>query len=62
MSLEDVRKSHRQFCKERNWGQFHQPRNVLLALVAEVGELSEIFQWKGEVIFVCKKQFNLIYN
>ena len=29
--------------------QFHQPRNLLLALVGEVGELSEIFQWKGEV-------------
>ena len=30
------------FCKERNWDQFHSPRNVLLALVGEVGELAEI--------------------
>lgn len=29
--------------------QFHSPRNLLLALVGEVGELSECFQWKGEV-------------
>lgn len=29
--------------------QYHTPRNLLLALVGEVGELSEIFQWKGEV-------------
>lgn len=30
------------FCKERNWQQYHTPRNLLLALVGEVGELSEI--------------------
>lgn len=28
--------------------QFHTPRNLLLALVGEVGEVSEIFQWRGE--------------
>lgn len=37
------------FASERNWEQFHTPRNLLLALVGEVGELSEIFQWRGEV-------------
>src|SRR4051812_42615810 len=36
------------FAKERNWLQFHTPRNLLLALVGEVGELSEIFQWKSD--------------
>mmetsp|Transcript_16496 Transcript_16496/g.24843 ORF Transcript_16496/g.24843 Transcript_16496/m.24843 type:complete len:173 (+) Transcript_16496:85-603(+) len=39
----------REFAEERDWNQFHLPRNLLLALVGEVGELSEIFQWKGEV-------------
>uniref|UniRef100_A0A7N0V0G1 Uncharacterized protein n=1 Tax=Kalanchoe fedtschenkoi TaxID=63787 RepID=A0A7N0V0G1_KALFE len=38
-----------EFAKERDWDKFHSPRNLLLALVGEVGELSEIFQWKGEV-------------
>lgn len=28
--------------------QFHTPRNLLLALTGEVGELCELFQWKGE--------------
>lgn len=28
--------------------QFHTPRNLLLALVGEVGEVSELFQWRGE--------------
>ncbi|KAK2156397.1 hypothetical protein LSH36_214g02023 [Paralvinella palmiformis] len=48
-TLEEMRKILSVFISERNWDQFHEPRNVLLALVGEVGELSEIFQWKGEV-------------
>ncbi|KAI8015830.1 dCTP pyrophosphatase 1 [Camellia lanceoleosa] len=49
VSLEFLKKKMADFAKERNWEQFHSPRNLLLALVGEVGELSEIFQWKGEV-------------
>ena len=33
------------FSDERNWDQFHTPRNLILALTGEVGELAEIFQW-----------------
>ena len=29
--------------------RFHTPRNILLALCGEMGELAECFQWKGEV-------------
>ncbi|KNA16560.1 hypothetical protein SOVF_088070 [Spinacia oleracea] len=49
VSLEDLKLKMAEFAKERDWDQFHSPRNLLLALVGEVGELSEIFQWKGEV-------------
>ncbi|MEI2778579.1 MAG: nucleotide pyrophosphohydrolase [Tetrasphaera sp.] len=35
----------RAFARERGWGQFHDPKSVLLALVGEVGELAELFQW-----------------
>ncbi|KAH9616086.1 hypothetical protein KSS87_006848 [Heliosperma pusillum] len=49
VSLEDLKTRMADFAKERDWDQFHSPRNLLLALVGEVGELSEIFQWKGEV-------------
>ncbi|XP_042903409.1 dCTP pyrophosphatase 1 isoform X2 [Parasteatoda tepidariorum] len=44
-----VRILQAQFAEDRNWNQYHTPRNLLLALVGEVGELSELFQWKGEV-------------
>ncbi|XP_006653277.1 dCTP pyrophosphatase 1-like [Oryza brachyantha] len=49
VTLEALRKKMSDFARERDWEQFHSPRNLLLALVGEVGELSEIFQWKGEV-------------
>ncbi len=35
----------RQFAEDRDWGRFHDPKSVLLALVGEVGELAELFQW-----------------
>ncbi|XP_021835384.1 uncharacterized protein [Spinacia oleracea] len=49
VSLELLRQKMRDFAKERGWEPHHTPRNLLLALVGEMGELSEIFQWKGEV-------------
>eukprot|EP00467_Chlorarachnion_reptans_P017000 CAMPEP_0114522442 /NCGR_PEP_ID=MMETSP0109-20121206/20740_1 /TAXON_ID=29199 /ORGANISM="Chlorarachnion reptans, Strain CCCM449" /LENGTH=181 /DNA_ID=CAMNT_0001703651 /DNA_START=74 /DNA_END=620 /DNA_ORIENTATION=+ len=49
ISLEYLRDEVRAFAQERDWDQFHTPRNLLLAMVGEVGELAEIFQWKGEV-------------
>ncbi|TKY66211.1 dCTP pyrophosphatase 1 [Spatholobus suberectus] len=49
VTLDTLKQLMAQFAKERDWDRFHSPRNLLLALVGEVGELSEIFQWKGEV-------------
>lgn len=36
------------FAIDRNWEQFHSPKNLLLALTGEVGELAEIFQWMDD--------------
>lgn len=36
------------FADERNWQQYHSPKNLAMALSAEVGELVEIFQWQTE--------------
>ena len=36
------------FADERNWNQYHSPKNLAMALTAEVGELVEIFQWLSE--------------
>ncbi|XP_070582740.1 dCTP pyrophosphatase 1 [Erythrolamprus reginae] len=47
-TLEDIRSLQSAFAAERGWGKYHQPRNLLLALVGEVGELAELFQWREE--------------
>ncbi|OMO68675.1 NTP pyrophosphohydrolase MazG, putative catalytic core [Corchorus capsularis] len=49
VSLKELRDRLAEFAEVRGWEKYHSPRNLLLALVGEVGELSEIFQWKGEV-------------
>jgi dCTP diphosphatase len=38
----------RDFSRERDWGQFHSPKNLVMCLAAEVGELVEQFQWLTE--------------
>jgi dCTP diphosphatase len=43
--LEVLRDRMRQFATERQWNSYHDPKSVLLALVGEIGELAELFQW-----------------
>ena len=35
----------RAFAAERDWEQFHTPKNLAMALAGEAGELLAIFQW-----------------
>ncbi|HGM4089140.1 TPA: nucleotide pyrophosphohydrolase [Pseudomonas aeruginosa] len=37
-----------EFASARNWHQFHSPKNLVMALTGEAGELTEIFQWMSE--------------
>lgn len=37
-----------QFRDERDWGQFHDSKNLALALSIEAAELNELFLWKKE--------------
>ncbi len=37
-----------EFVDERNWDQFHSPKNLAMAISVEVAELVEIFQWMTE--------------
>jgi dCTP diphosphatase len=43
--IEDLQHRIRDFARERDWEQFHTPKNLAMALSGEVGELVEIFQW-----------------
>ena len=46
--LESLRDRLRAFAAERDWEQFHSPKNLAMALSAEAGELLEVFQWLTE--------------
>lgn len=44
-TVETLIQAIRSFSDERDWDQFHDPKSLVLALVGEVGELAELFQW-----------------
>ena len=44
-SLESLRVRLAEFAAERDWEQFHNPKNLAMALAGEAGELLEHFQW-----------------
>ncbi|MEM9489474.1 MAG: nucleotide pyrophosphohydrolase [Myxococcota bacterium] len=43
-----VQQTMRAFVREREWDVFHSPKNLVMALSGEVGELNELFQWLTE--------------
>jgi NTP pyrophosphatase (non-canonical NTP hydrolase) len=43
-----LRNALRQFAQERDWDQFHSPKNLAIALSVEAAELLEHFQWLSE--------------
>lgn len=45
--LADLAQRLRAFAREREWEQFHTPKNLAMALTVEAAELQEIFQWLG---------------
>lgn len=44
----DLKLRLQQFADERDWDQFHSPKNLSMALIAEAAELVEHFQWLTE--------------
>ena len=44
-TVAELRQLVDQFVQERNWAQFHNPKNLSMALAIEAAELMEHFQW-----------------
>lgn len=47
-TLQSLSQQQGAFAKEREWEQFHSPKNLASALIVEAGELLEHFQWMTE--------------
>ena len=48
MDISELAQKLREFAQERDWEQFHSPKNLSMALSVEVSELVEVFQWLTE--------------
>ena len=48
LDIAALQRALRQFAAERDWNQFHSPKNLAMALSVEAAELVEIFQWLTE--------------
>lgn len=47
--IQDLTNQIIKFNEERNWDQYHNPKDVAISLLLEAAELLEHFQWKNEV-------------
>jgi dCTP diphosphatase len=45
MDINGISRRLAKFAKERDWEQYHPPKNLAISLAVEVGELLENFQW-----------------
>jgi NTP pyrophosphatase (non-canonical NTP hydrolase) len=48
LSLEEIQTIIRTFCDDRDWDQFHNPKDLSISLALEAAEVMEHFQWKNE--------------
>ena len=48
MDLAELTAAVRQFADERDWHQFHTPKNLAISVAVEAGELLELVQWKTD--------------
>ncbi|MCP3177513.1 nucleotide pyrophosphohydrolase [Desulfuromonas sp. KJ2020] len=44
-TLQDLKEKMADFVRERDWEQFHTPKNLSMSIAIEAGELMEHFQW-----------------
>jgi len=45
MNVELLSHKLQEFATQRNWDKYHTPKNLVMALAGEAGELLELFQW-----------------
>ena len=46
--IDSLNERIRKFVEERDWEQYHSPKNLAMAMIVEASELVEIFQWMTE--------------
>jgi len=56
VKLEDLMEEVKEFRDDRNWEEYHTPKNLALSISIEAAELLELFQWKEDSLKHVKKE------
>ena len=58
--IENLTELIRSFAEKRDWGKFHTPKNLAMAITGEAGELASEFQWlsNDEVLSLSKQDLD----
>ncbi len=46
--MKDLKEKLKKFIEERNWEQYHSPKNLAIGISVEANELLELFMWLSE--------------
>lgn len=49
-TVEEITERIREFATDRLWSRYHTPRSLVLAIMGELGELAELFQWRADAV------------
>ena len=62
VSISLLKRMVKDFVEERNWGKYHNSKDIAISIALEAAELMELFQWKGqqEVLEMLKDQDKLV--
>ena len=60
MRFEDAASNALAFREERDWGQFHNPKDLAISISLEASELLEAFQWSGTDLEVASKRDEMV--
>lgn len=47
-TIEELKEQVKKFCEDRNWDQFHNPKDLAIGIATEAGELLERFRFKSD--------------
>ncbi len=47
--MNEYQKKIKQFAEDRDWNQFHNPKDLLLGIVEEIGEIRNIVKWEQDI-------------
>ena len=60
MRFEDAENKVIAFRDDRDWSQFHNPKDLAISINLEAAELLEVFQWSGTDLSACDKKDQMV--